>query len=60
MKTYKASNKLIDGIEKNKKLGRKGMAVISCSDPRIYPVQYLGLDFGEAAIIRMRVEEHWM
>lgn len=33
-------------------LNQKLINPVSCSDPRIHPVQYLGLDFGEAAIIR--------
>ncbi|KAG4433619.1 hypothetical protein IFR05_010895 [Cadophora sp. M221] len=50
--TYKAPNLLSIGIQKNKELGRKSTVVISCSDPRVHPTQFLDLDFSEAAIIR--------
>ncbi|KAK0101952.1 hypothetical protein ONS95_001239 [Cadophora gregata] len=50
--TYKAPNLLSVGIQKNKELGRKSTDVISCSDPRIHPTQFLDLDFSEASIIR--------
>ncbi|KAE8447778.1 hypothetical protein EG329_010172 [Mollisiaceae sp. DMI_Dod_QoI] len=50
--TYKAPPKLSEAIEKRKKLGGKSMVVISCSDPRIHPSEYLGLGVGEAAVIR--------
>ncbi|KAI9645621.1 hypothetical protein NHQ30_006363 [Ciborinia camelliae] len=40
-------------IEKNKSLGRRSTIIISCSDPRITPERFLGLEFGEAAIVRI-------
>ncbi|PVH81016.1 carbonic anhydrase [Cadophora sp. DSE1049] len=50
--TYKAPNLLSVGIQKNRELGRKSTVIISCSDPRVHPTQFLDLDFSEAAIIR--------
>ncbi|KAG0649169.1 Beta-carbonic anhydrase 1 [Hyphodiscus hymeniophilus] len=37
---------------KAKEMGKTATAIISCSDPRIVPEQFLGLEFSECAIIR--------
>ncbi|KAH8759113.1 carbonic anhydras-like protein [Hyaloscypha finlandica] len=41
-----STDKIADLLERNK------YAIISCADPRITPEHFLGLNFGEAAIIR--------
>ena len=45
-KSYKRPPPLGEGLEKRKKTGAKGTAIISCADPRITPEHFLGLNFG--------------
>jgi carbonic anhydrase len=45
-KSYKRPLPLGEGLEKRKKTGAKGSAIISCADPRITPEHFLGLNFG--------------
>ncbi|KAE9363840.1 carbonic anhydrase [Stipitochalara longipes BDJ] len=51
-KSYKRPPPLGEGLEKRKKTGAKGTVIISCADPRITPEHFLGLNFGECAIVR--------
>ncbi|KAH8656191.1 carbonic anhydrase [Tricladium varicosporioides] len=43
---------LNQGILKAKAAGKKSTTILACSDPRITPAVFMGLGFGEAAIIR--------
>ncbi|RDW80656.1 carbonic anhydrase-5 [Coleophoma crateriformis] len=50
--TYHAPPRLADGILKNKAVGKKAAVIISCSDPRVIPEQFLDMNLGEGAVIR--------
>ena len=50
--THISPGSLLERIAARKGAGVKGTVIISCSDPRIPPEQFLALEKGEAAIIR--------